>query len=481
MRPAAIAVALVALMLAGGSRAGFLSESQRQRLLATPAVDRAVVEAFDARGRVEVFVFLGSGYDGGRIDALLRGVPSADLTRRHRFRRVPAFTASVTSRGVLRLLDREAALRVSLDVAIEPQLLEALPLVGIDQLHAIGRTGAGVHIAVLDTGIDTDHPDLVGALLDERCFCEGAAGPAGCCPNGLDTDSGPGSAEDDHGHGTRMSGVLASAGVVASVGGAPDANLIAVKVLPGSGSGSGGDLVAGLDWVLSDRPDVGVVNLSLGGGLYAGDCDDADAFTLALATAIDGLYQRGTLVVAGAGNSGSGTQMIAPACVQHAVSVGAVWDDYLGPQTWLGCTDATTAPDQVACWSNSSTTTDVFAPGGITGTSSLGGGLAYLVGTSYATPVVAACAALLLAEFPEASAAATTTALTTSPVLVVDDTNGLAFPRLDCPAARQTLAPPVPLFPAGGGRELLVLLLAGVGVTAVRLLGRRTARLPRCE
>ena len=55
--------------------------------------------------------------------------------------------------------------------------------------------------------------------------------------------------------------------------------------------------------------------------------------------------------------------MIAPACIAKAVSVGAVWDADVGPQTIFGCTDATTQADQVTCWSNASTTTDVFAPG----------------------------------------------------------------------------------------------------------------------
>jgi subtilisin family serine protease len=481
MCSAAFTVALVATLLPGWSRAGFLSDSDRVRLLATPTIDRPVVDAFAFRDRVEVFVFLGGTNHGERIDTMIRGVPTVDLEQLHSYQSIPAFTARVTSRGLARLLDREESLRVSLEVEITSQLAQAIPLVGMDQLHATGLTGSGVRIAVLDTGIDTDHPDLEDAILDERCFCEGAAGPSGCCPNGFETQSGPQSAEDDHGHGTRMSGVLTSAGLVAPIGGAPDAKLIPVKVLPASGPGSGGDLVAALDWILSERPDITVVNLSLGGGLYAGDCDDADAFTLALAAAIDGLYDRGTLVVAGAGNNGSGTAMIAPACIMRAISVGAVWDDFVGSRTYFGCTDATTAPDQVACWSNSSATTDVFAPGGMMGTSTLGGGLAHHAGTSYATPVVAACAALLQAEFAGASAAQITTAVTTSPVLVVDDTNGLAFPRLDCPAAVQALAPPVPLLPDGGWRLAAALLVAAAFITSLRRREQRTARPPTCE
>ena len=69
-------------------------------------------------------------------------------------------------------------------------------------------------------------PALLGSVVDEACFCSG-----GCCHNGQDTDTGPGSADDDNGHGTRAAGAVASRGLVAAPGHAPAVELVPVKVL----------------------------------------------------------------------------------------------------------------------------------------------------------------------------------------------------------------------------------------------------------
>ena len=79
--------------------------------------------------------------------------------------------------------------------------------------------------------------------------------------------------------------------------------------------------------------------MSLGSGLYSGDCDTADAAAIALASAVNELYDAGVLTVAGTGNDRSGTGMIAPACIAKAVSVGAVPNaSNVGSQTFFGYT-----------------------------------------------------------------------------------------------------------------------------------------------
>jgi subtilisin family serine protease len=268
--------------------------------------------------------------------------------------------------------------------------------------------------------------------------------------------------------------VVTSAGVNAPLGGAPDAQLVAVKVLNASGGGSLSDILAGLDWVLTFQPNVSVVNMSLAANLYPGDCDNADAVTLALASAINQLYTAGALTVAGAGNDGSGTAMGTPACIAKTVSVGAVWDANVGSQSWYSCTDATTAVDKVACWSNSDAKTDVFAPGALM-TSSLRNGAAITsAGTSYAAPIVSACAATLSAAHPSATLDQIITALKTSSVNVVDAKNGLSFPRLDCLAAHQSLSPQVPSLPTNAWL-LLAAVLAIAGALAQFSIRRRWA------
>jgi Subtilase family len=133
--------------------------------------------------------------------------------------------------------------------------------------------------------------------------------------------------------------------------------------------------------------------------------------------------------------------MEAPACIASAISVGATWDANLGSQTFLGCTDATTAPDQITCFTNSDSALDLVAEGAYITATGRGGGESTYGGTSQASPMAAACAADLLQAAPATAPDGLEAALETSPTHVTDAKNGLSFPRLDCLAALQTLVP----------------------------------------
>lgn len=471
----------LALLCAGNSMA---APTDAQRRVIRDAVARKVLEQ-DAADAIEkgkwIRIVVLFEHDPGQSpnlhpDAAQKRLARVGLVPVRRFYRLPVLAGYVNASALAALVADPHVVRIGLEGAIAPQLAEAVPLVNLDDLHAQGLRGAGAQVAMLDTGVDLAHPDLAGAIVAERCLCDdGAPGPGGCCPNGQNDQSGSGSAQDDHGHGTRVAGVLTSAGVHAPIGGAPDVQLVVVKVLGGGGGGLQSDTLAGLDWVLQFQPNVSVVNLSLGGGLYPGDCDNADAAAMAIASAVNQLHAAGVLVVAGSGNNQSGTGMILPACVAKAVSVGAVWDASVGSQTFFGCADATTTADQVTCWSNSSTTTDVFAPGGLMTSSLLGGTSITLAGTSYATPIVSACAATLIARHPSATPDQITAALRTSSVSVMDATNGLSFPRLDCAAANAALGPAIPSL-SRGAWGYLALLLATAGVVIPLWARRRGGR-----
>ncbi len=468
--PAVAWCSLVLLALA--EPAGGWSQDERRELEASGKVDADLLEALSRGGAVRAMVVFSAPRRGARRlgkdlrpfgDAIARSL-AGSLRARRRYRSVNAFSATVSSRSLLLLARHPSVVRVGMDRIVAAQLAEAIPLVGIDQLHAGGLQGEGIRVAVLDTGTDTAHEDLVGAVVAEQCFCMGFDGPGGwgCCPGGVETASGAGAAADDNGHGTKVASLIASNGTSALPGAAPGAEIVSLKVLGYYGTGTFEDVIAGLDWVLSERPDVDLVNVSLGGGFYAGPCDGADAVTMALAAAIDGLRQRGVLVIAGAGNDRDGSGMIAPACISGAVSVGAVWDATAGSQGWFGCVDAVTEPDLVTCFSNSDATTDLFSPGALATASQMGGGVAEpAAGTSYAAPFVSSCAALLRESAPGASADTLEYALEASPVTVVDPKNGIAFPRLDCPASVASvaaLAPPVPSLSAPAA-SLLALAL----------------------
>ena len=478
-----LATGALAVALLGAADAGAAPTGAQQRVIeagvAHHVLDQAVARGLETAEWIRIVAFFaherGDPPDLYSAAALAR-IESIGFVRVRRFDRIPAIAGYIDAAGLAALLADPHVVRISLEASVAAQLAEAVPLVNLDDVHALGLTGAGARVAILDTGVDLAHPDLAGAVVAERCFCDDAQpGPAGCCPDGSDSQSGPGAGQDDHGHGTRVAGIVTSAAVHAPLGGAPDAQIVAVKVMDSGGGGYLSDLLAGLDWVLQLQPDVAVVNMSLGFGLYPGHCDAADANTMAVASALDQLHAAGVVSVAGSGNNGSGTGMIAPACVERAISVGAVWDAAVGSQSWFGCTDATTAVDQVTCWSNSSTTTDLFAPGGRMTSSLLGSTRATHAGTSYATPMVSACAAVLVAAYPTATPDEIDAALESSSVSVVDATNGLAFPRLDCLAANASLgAPQVPSH-SHGALAPLALLLAFAGVLLQRSLRGRAA------
>src|SRR5205085_11620768 len=136
----------------------------------------------------------------------------------------------------------------------------SLHLIGADAVQATGLTGKGVTVAILDTGIDRAHPDLSTSLAGEHCVV-----PPDGCPGGVAAADGPGSAQDDNGHGTNVAGIVTGDGHIAPIGEAPGANVVAVKVLDSNGAYiDASQLVSALDWIATARPEVHVVNMSLG-------------------------------------------------------------------------------------------------------------------------------------------------------------------------------------------------------------------------
>lgn len=401
-------------------------------------IDAALREALDAGGPQRILVVLDPARAGRERGPAELREPGFAATRS--FARLPLVAGIADPDAVRRIAARPEVRRVGLDGPVRGQLVESVPLIDADRAADAGYDGSGVTVAVIDSGIDTDHPDLAGALVAEACFC---ARGGGCCPAGGTQQGGAGSAEDDHGHGTHISGALASAGFVAGTGAAPGAGIVAVKVLDATNSGLTSDVVAALDWILDQRPDVDLVNLSLSGGtLYAGDCDDADADAIAFATALDALRAAGVLAFSSSGNDGSTSAMRAPACVDSVVAVGGVWDAELGPFNFGAiCSEPTTGPDRILCLSNRNAETDLLAPGALLVSDRPGGSTIPALGTSQAVPLATGCAALLLQAAPSLGPAALRDTLVATGRPVVDPASGGAtFPRVDCLAAVRSVA-----------------------------------------
>ncbi|MDH3590173.1 MAG: S8 family serine peptidase, partial [Gammaproteobacteria bacterium] len=265
----------------------------------------------------------------------------------HRFQSVPGLTLRVTDGVVLEQLTTHPMVRrVDLEVGGSGGLAQSGPWVNADVAHANGITGAGRTVAVLDTGIDTDHVDLVSSLVQEQCLCNTGVD---CCPTGGSSGSGPGSAEDDNGHGTHVSGIVTSDGTVAPLGIAPDSDIVAVKMMDATnGFCCASEVTAALDWVLNNRPDVDAVNMSLGTfAEFAGDCDTETAWTINMAAAVDALRDAGVLSMAATLNNSNAFGVSVPACLSGAVAVGATFDN----------------SDTIAAFSNSSPSLDILAPG----------------------------------------------------------------------------------------------------------------------
>jgi hypothetical protein len=408
-------------------------------------VDPEVLQEIQAHGSARVIVTLTDTSAlrvqqiAQRIEGVLRELTPQDFQLSRRFESIAAFAGVVTATGIAKLERHPDVMRVQLDLVLraispqprlQPHLSESVPLIQANSVHSLGIRGNGVRIAIIDTGIDTDHPDFSTAapgdrIVAQNCFLSGAS-----CP------SPPNVAEDGNGHGTHVSGIAASDGSVSPVGVAPQAQLVAIKVLRDNGSGYLSDTVAALDWIYTHNAslNVKVVNMSLGSlDLYTPPCDTAYP---AMTTAINNLRNIGVISFAASGNNANATQMSLPACISTVVSVGAVYDANVGSISWGNpqvCRDLTTAADQVACITNG--VPDLQAPGALITSSFIGGGTATLGGTSMASPHAAGTAALLIQAKPSITPTEIETVLQTTGVPVTDPKNGQTHPRINAFAA----------------------------------------------
>lgn len=348
----------------------------------------------------------------------------------HRYQTAPGLVAEVTSQGLDILRRHPDVWAVAPDMRLHVTLSESAALIRADRVWGeLGLTGAGVNVAVLDSGVDLAHPDLADHIVAQHCFSKGD------CPPGR-IDEGE-SAQDEHGHGTHVAGIITSRGAVSPRGIAPDAGIVAVRIMDATGSGWNSDLVAGLDWIIANqaRLNVKVVNLSLGAGQYSDGCDAQDANTMLLGEAIGAVRRAGIVVAAASGNEGLTGAMTAPACISGVMSVGGVYDANLGPASWQSCNDATTTTDQVVCFSDSGIGLDLLAPGAVILSTALGGGQVTKSGTSMAAPHVAATAALMLQAYPNLTLTEIETVLKNTGAPIRDQRNGIVAPRVDALAA----------------------------------------------
>ena len=325
-------------------------------------------------------------------DRVLSRLTEAEFDAVYRYETFAGMTGRVSQAGVAKLAANPDVTAVGMVEHDHFVLDDSVPLIGADQAHALGYTGAGVTVAVLDSGIDTDHPDLSDNIAGTYHFLGGG------------TDVGPG-AEDTLGHGTHVAGIITSKGVVAPVGVAPDTDILAIQVGTEYGEPDPTDVIAAIEYVVlhkNEYENLCAINLSLGGGQYdACPCDDADVTNQAYQAAILAARNEGIITFAAGGNDGWCDAMLRPACVSAAVAVAAVYDQDLGrePDTGsysTGCWDETTTGDKITCFSNRlNGCNELAAPGRHIQAPFVAGGAIEKSGTSMAAPHCAGVAALM--------------------------------------------------------------------------------------
>ena len=242
----------------------------------------------------------------------------------------------------------------------------ALPL---NNLYAYPNTGSDVTVYILDSGIRMDHVEYSSRVSSGYDF--------------IDNDA---DASDCHGHGTHVAGTVGGT----NVGVAKNVSLVAVRVLDCTGWGLWSQIIAGINWVVTNASGPSVINMSISGNASS-----------SVNYAVNNAVASGIVCVVAAGNDNTDASTKSPASAADAVTVGA-----------------TTSGDARSSFSNYGNVLDIFAPGSSIYSSTINssGSYASWSGTSMATPHVAGAAALYLSANPTATPAQVLSALTTTAI-----------------------------------------------------------------
>jgi len=396
-----------------GAAIALLSAAVAWLFLVSPATAPAHATSAGARNRVEMIIQLRPGVDVAHGRALVRslgGQPGVDLPI------INGMSARLTAAEARRLAASPLIHAVSLNAAIRSTTLTnpnpGTLATSFDQSTGAARlwnrsTGAGVGVAVIDTGISGDLPDF---QTSQGSGASRVVASAVVDPNAT-------TAGDTYGHGTAVAGLVAGNGWDRDsgdplygqyAGTAPNANLISIKIADDSGNATILDAIYGLQFAVDHKADynIRVVNLSF-------RSESAQSYTTdPLDAAVEQAWFHGITVVAAAGNLGTAPDAVsyAPANDPYVITVGAT--------NTQGTTSS--SDDAETSWSSRGTTQDgfskpdVLAPGAhivstlapgssfasACPTCVIGGTYFQLSGTSLAAPIVAGIAADLLAAHP---------------------------------------------------------------------------------
>lgn len=412
------------------------------------AVERQINEILQKEGKVRVIVRLQPEGRVYRLESELGGeevgrqraaiaraqenveseLTSSGFKVNRTYKTLPFIALTVDERALDRLRNSPRVESIELDDEGETQLNSTSDWIGSGHTWDADFGGQGMAVAILDTGIDADHPFFGGGgangnvnrVVDEACFSTNDANTL--CPNGMDAQYGPGAADVVNvancyvggavgsgnqicDHGTHVAGIAAGQddGTAGFDGVAPKAGIIAVQVFhrvadcdddtPGNQPCVrffGSNLLRGLDWIndfASVHHTIVSANMSLGGGMNFEPCTGS-----AIQTAFQSLRAKGIAPVVSAGNDGWTWATGSPGCIPEAVTVGSVWDT--DAPLFVG----TQSPDDVL--HNLAYFVDLMAVGASVDSSIPDDAYGSKFGTSMATPQVTGAFAVIRSIVP---------------------------------------------------------------------------------
>jgi subtilisin family serine protease len=319
------------------------------------------------------------GAASARAEQVIQRTPAGRITHVYAYA-INGFAAQMTEEEAIALSEDPDVRFVEEDSVVEVSATQNNPPWGLDRIderdrplsgtYSYTRTGSGVNVYVIDTGIRRTHTQFGG-----RAFV------------GFDAIGDGRNTSDCNGHGTHVAGTVGGS----TYGVAKAVRLYAVRVLNCSGSGTNSGVIAGVDWVTRNRIRPAVANMSLGGGASS-----------ALDTAVRNSIIAGVTYVVAAGNSNANAANYSPARVGEAITVGS-----------------TTSTDARSSFSNYGSVVDIFAPGSSITSAWYSGDTATrtISGTSMASPHTAGVAARYLQGNTGASPATVRNAIVSAATL----------------------------------------------------------------
>ncbi|MFB6722400.1 S8 family serine peptidase [Kribbella sp. NPDC056345] len=404
----------VALALAGLAASITQLPAQAASDPTTPT-EQALIDKADREGSTRVIVKVDQIADK---QAVLDNIDQGTAEQNRTYRSFPLLALDADKAALSELAADPNVVSIQEDKVGSPTLGGSIPFIRANTVHQLGFTGAGQTVAILDTGIDRDHPYFGSRIVSEACYSStNGANEVSLCPNGTASQTGAGSADAETAncldgtnnicdHGTHVAGIAAgaSAGVTGAPGNgvAPGANIIAIQIYHRSNTGCDGnppcvrfytsDFIAGMQRVYDLRNTFTIASANLSGG------DDTNQATAcdgnASKASIDLLLSVGITTTISAGNESHQNGVGAPACVSTAVTVGAIGVNGSGNEV-----------DSPAGYSNRGPRLDLFAPGTSVRSSIPDDTWANFDGTSMAAPHVAGAFAALRHAYPNATAA----------------------------------------------------------------------------